>query len=405
MVGPRDRFGVLDGADDATGSEHADQLRRKRVVLDVLAGAVGFELLFQPIVNVFGPRTVGYEMLTRFGGSGRHRPDEIFVAADALELGGDLEALVLARALKDRQKAPRDTFVTVNVSPHLLGHPLVRRVLDRELAGIVVELTEHAAVTDQEALVDALAWLRARGAMIAMDDAGAGYSGLTMLTLVRPDIVKLDRELVSGIERDEVKALMCAALGDFVGRIDAWLLAEGVEHRAELERIVQIGVPLVQGYALGYPARTPEPLPSHLRHELTLLAPRRQESHDPISSVGEPIVEASAPGPAQMPRCHLGANGRPRELQLDPGQARIPVTLTVHPDDPIEEVALRAVARAEEYRFSPIVIVDDEGVPRQVVRMERLVSALAGITPLAVPEARATQGSATQPPPDRRPPH
>lgn len=397
MTKHRDRFGLLEGRRDATDGRGDDEPRRRRLVLDVLSGQLGFELLFQPIVNVFGPRTVGYEMLTRFKDVGRFRTDEIFRTADAMELGGDLEALVLARALKERARAPRSTFVTVNVSPHLLDHPMLRRVLDRELAGVVIELTEHAEVSDPEALVDAIAWLRARSAMIAMDDAGAGYSGLKMLTLVRPDIVKLDRDLIAGIERDEVKALMCAALGDFVGRIDAWLLAEGVEQPAELARVLQIGVPLVQGYALGYPAREPEPLSVELANQLRDLAPQRDEPHDPITQVGEPVFLELDPAPDGAPRCRVSANGRPRELDLGDDTPTIPVTLTVHSDDPLAEVALRAVARHASCRFDPIVIVDDEGAPRQIVRMERLVSALAGFIPAPTGAPRASQRSDSRP--------
>jgi EAL domain-containing protein (putative c-di-GMP-specific phosphodiesterase class I) len=401
---PRDRFGVLEGGTDTTVGGGDEEPRRRRLVLELLSGQRSFELLFQPIVNVFGPRTVGYEMLSRFKGAHRFRPDEIFRTAGAMDLGGDLEALVLARALKERARAPRNTFVTVNVSPHLLDHPMLRRVLDRELAGVVIELTEHAEVNDLDALTRAIAWLRARGAMIAMDDAGAGYSGLKMLTLVRPDIVKLDRDLITGIERDEVKALMCAALGDFVGRIDAWLLAEGVERPAELARVLQIGVPLVQGYALGYPAREPEQLSDELASQLRALAPRRDELRDPISQLGESVLLARGHAPSGTPCCRLGSNGRPIELELDEDAPAIPVTLTVHADDPMAEVALRAVARSAGTRFDPIVIVDDQGTPRQFVRMERLVSALAGFIPTPSGAPRASEGSAPPPPPDSRRP-
>ena len=243
----RPRFGVIDGLDTIRNIEDTrqDVLKMREYVREILTGERSFSMRFQSIANVFGPRVVGYEMLTRFDLPTNIGPDQIFLEADAIGLGAELEALILARAFKERRRVPRDCFVTVNVSPHLLGQPILRSVFDRDLSGVVVELTEHVRIVDIDALRDSLTWLRARGALIAMDDAGSGYAGLQMITQVRPDIVKLDRELVSGIDTDEVKALICASFGDFVGRLNGWLLAEGVETQAELARVVQIGVPLV----------------------------------------------------------------------------------------------------------------------------------------------------------------
>lgn len=143
----------------------------------------------------------------------------------------------------------------MNVEPASLLDPTVRGALTESgpLGGVVVEITEHRAVplVDLEPVLDRL---RGDGALIAVDDAGAGYSGLSQILGLRPSILKLDRSLVSGIDTDEAKAAMVEMLGVFAGRIDAWVLAEGIETQAELDRVVEIGVPLAQGYHLARPA-------------------------------------------------------------------------------------------------------------------------------------------------------
>ena len=87
--------------------------------------------------------------------------------------------------------------------------------------------------------------------MIAVDDTGAGYAGLHHLISVRPEIIKLDRTLVAGIDTDRPRRALVEMFGSFANRFDAWVLAEGVETAAELATLRRIGVPLAQGFLLG----------------------------------------------------------------------------------------------------------------------------------------------------------
>ena len=404
MGNGRPRFGVIEGTDTVQSIEttRQDVLQLREYVRTILSGQRSFEMRFQSIANVFGPRVVGYEMLTRFDVPATITPDQIFLEADAIGLGAELEALILARAFKERRRVPRDCFVTVNVSPHLLGQPILRKVFDRDLSGIVVELTEHVRVLDVEALRDSLTWLRARGALIAMDDAGSGYAGLQMITQVRPDIVKLDRELVNGIDTDEVKALMCASFGDFVGRLDGWLLAEGVETQAELARVVQIGVPLVQGWVIGRPTLQPEPLRSDLAEWLRSYHDSRRSRVDCLSMLMDPVVvqaevsveSATTPledmtksaiatgGPgARIAICVVGRNlelARVLVPELS-GWRVLAVPMVAHPEEGIREVAVRAMNRPVATRFDPIVCVGEQREPVGIIRMERIISFLADV--------------------------
>jgi predicted signal transduction protein with EAL and GGDEF domain len=118
-----------------------------------------------------------------------------------------------------------------------------------DLRGVVVEITEQIAVADYDALIAALAPVRVAGALLAIDDAGAGFASLKHVMLLRPDFVKVDRDLVAGIDRDETKAAVVEAFGLVTSRLDAWLIAEGVETTAELDCLLSLRVPLVQRLA------------------------------------------------------------------------------------------------------------------------------------------------------------
>jgi EAL domain-containing protein (putative c-di-GMP-specific phosphodiesterase class I) len=220
----------------------------------LLADPDDLTLVFQPIVDLAGATIAGYEALARFPGSAG--PDVWFAAAAEAGLAAELEALAIHKALAVVPALPPDTFLTVNVSPHLLGSAPVQDALATRpgLQRVVVELTEHTPVHDLAALRRQCDELRARGALIALDDAGSGYSGLQQLAALRPQVVKLDRALVSDADTDPVWVALAEMLGEFAGRIDAWLLAEGIETQAELAAFALLGVPLAQGWLLGRPS-------------------------------------------------------------------------------------------------------------------------------------------------------
>ena len=159
-----------------------------------------------------------------------------------------LQARVLRAGIAARAALPPDTFLTVNVDPHLLTDPEVAGVLTdaADLTRVVLELTEHTQALQQAHAAGVLATVRAAGGLLAMDDAGTGYAGLSQLLALRPHFVKLDRELVTGIDTDPVKAALVEVFGDLAGRMDTWILAEGVETDAELDTLIRLGVPLAR---------------------------------------------------------------------------------------------------------------------------------------------------------------
>jgi EAL domain-containing protein (putative c-di-GMP-specific phosphodiesterase class I) len=170
-------------------------------------------------------------------------------------------------------------FISVNVSPSTIAAPELGDLLAVDPRRIVVELTEHLPIDDYPAILDHLGRLRAQGVRIAVDDAGSGYAGLAMLVRVAPDIIKLDRDLVSGITHDPCRRALASALVTFARDVGATLLAEGIENEGELDLLRGLGVAWGQGYHLG----RPQPLAA-ARNRIDVPAPRAPA--DPVVALG-----------------------------------------------------------------------------------------------------------------------
>src|SRR4051794_14105955 len=185
----------------------------------LLADPEDLSLVFQPIVDLAAATVAGYEALARFPGVAG--PDAWFAAAAEAGIAAELEALAIHKALAAVPSLPPNTFLTVNVSPHLLGSAPVQHALATrpDLHRVVVELTEHTPVHDLAALRRQTDELRRRGALIALDDAGSGYSGLQQLAVLRPQTVKLERALGSAADTDPAPGAPGAMPGEFAGRI------------------------------------------------------------------------------------------------------------------------------------------------------------------------------------------
>jgi EAL domain-containing protein (putative c-di-GMP-specific phosphodiesterase class I) len=345
----------------------------------LLADPDDLTLVFQPIVDLAGATIAGYEALSRFPGAAG--PDVWFAAAAEAGVAAELEALAIHKALAVVDALPPDTFLTVNVSPHLLGCAPVRDALATrpDLRRVVVELTEHAPVRDLDALRRQCDELRDRGALIALDDAGSGYSGLQQLAALRPQVVKLDRALVSDADTDPVRVALAEMLGEFAGRIDAWLLAEGIETPAELAAFAQLGVPLAQGWLLGRPSAGFAPLSAEVTR-LVRAQVARIRLTDTVASLVRPIRQHARDEelPAVPPAVLRGAQGEPTTLVLlDPRTGQVyeaPVSLRVHPTADITEVLQRALTRVPAVRFDPVLCTDRSGHVLGLLRIEDLAA-------------------------------
>ncbi|MFJ4226983.1 EAL domain-containing protein [Paenarthrobacter nicotinovorans] len=216
---------------------------------------------FQPIHQLETGEVTGVEALTRFSGWPIQAPDAWFADAASAGCVLELEFLALESALAAAAALPPHLYVSLNVSPQACCDPRMDAILQGSslpAERIVLELTEHSPVTDYPSLCAALARARALGLRIAVDDAGAGFASMRHILHVQPDVIKLDRDLVSGIEGNQAKKALGAAMVTFAAGIGATLVAEGIETEGELAAVRELGVTAGQGYLLGHPAVEPE---------------------------------------------------------------------------------------------------------------------------------------------------
>ena len=245
-------FSVISGAILGPMLSERRQHDQTRAEVQSVIDAQAFTAVFQPIVNLATRKSVGFEALTRF--SDGARPDLRFLAADKVGMMVPLEMATLNLQVEQARRLPKGSFVSLNVSPDLATRlmPLLDVVAAADRA-VVVEITEHAEIDDYSRLVAALEQVRPH-AMLAVDDAGAGYAGLHHILELRPHFVKLDISLVRNIDSDPARQAMVSSMTRFASSVRCALIAEGIETERELEALKLLKVEYGQGYFLARPA-------------------------------------------------------------------------------------------------------------------------------------------------------
>lgn len=246
---------------------------------------------FQPIVDLRSGQPIGVEALSRFGQLPVRAPDAWFAEAASVGLGVELELIALESALEQLHLIPAGVYLSLNASVEtMVTDEFLELIAGVASERIVLELTEHTKVVDYPLFAQKIEHVRSRGVRVAVDDAGAGYSGLAHILNLKPDVIKLDISLTRGIDKDPARRALGRALLSFgLDAYNASLVAEGIETEGELETLRSLGCPCGQGFFLGRPAllatqpgrKTPAPLPP-------LLMPER---------IPEPSVAESEPMP------------------------------------------------------------------------------------------------------------
>ena len=228
-------------------------LRNQGPTRDRVLAAIGdgVALAHQPIVELATGAVVGVEALCRFA-DGRSCT-EWFDEAWAAGVGIPLEVAALRAALRSRG-AVRGGFLAVNLSPEaLLSAEVDDELADVDLAGVCLEITEHARILEYGPVRARIAALRAAGATIAVDDLGTGYSGFRHLVELEIDVLKLDRVVVEGIVGDRLRRGVASSIAAFADEVGALVVAEGIESADEAEAVQELGVRCGQGFLLGPP--------------------------------------------------------------------------------------------------------------------------------------------------------
>ena len=243
-------------------------------LLDLFFAIRTHEVAFQPIVELASGELHEYECL--FRPQMPHQPASISTVVDAAIATGravDLDTFIVRVILeriaslmaKDAVPPGIRFAVAINTTPaslldpHFEARSVARMVRQAGIdpRQVTLECTEQQAVRDIGPLQRQVKALRRLGFGFAVDDAGAGYASFTLIAALRPTIIKIDREIVHGCAANDAKKALVEAFVSFSRRINARLIAEGIETHRELDTLRGLGVELGQGYLLGRPAITP----------------------------------------------------------------------------------------------------------------------------------------------------
>ncbi len=235
-----------------------------------MVNAQGIFPFFQPIVDLYTGAVFGYEVLSR-GTDPFRMPQELFGYAELWGLSWDLEYACRAAALRKISSLPKEAKAKrffLNVSPSIFHDPRFQagftlgylRDVGLDSENVVLEITETASVDDYEQFEELVRHYVEQGFRVALDDFGAGHSGLTTLAAMAPHYLKIDKALVCNIHKSPYKQHLIKAIVSFAVNVESNVIAEGIETKEELDALFRLGIRYAQGFLFERPAPEPEPL-------------------------------------------------------------------------------------------------------------------------------------------------
>lgn len=246
---------------DAEVKFHEMQRRRHRVVGHMIAHHK-IDTRYQPIVELPSQRLMGYEALSRAREADAEELGvHLFVAASRAELDGELDQACRTLSVERRPKMGAKRRLFVNCLPPTFFEP--NRELEELVEGwladgldpdqLVFEVTEKITHEQAVRIMPTVERLRDQGFLFALDDVGTGAANLRLLADLAPSFIKMDITLTREIHKSERKRSLAEYLQELADKSDAKLIAEGIESKAELEAVTELGIDYGQGYFLGRP--------------------------------------------------------------------------------------------------------------------------------------------------------
>lgn len=252
---------LREALEQAVHQRRADELQVFERIQDLVVRE-RVSTLYQPILALEDRRVLGFEALSRGNrGTGLEPADVLFGAATKHNLLVELDRLCRMKALMNSGRIPSNARIFVNTlpatirDPQFRGRPLID-FLDRAQVAprrIVIEITEKLVIENYGLFQEAMAYYSDLGMAFAVDDVGAGYSGLEAIARLKPSFLKVDIALVrdvhvSLVNREMVKAIVSMGQG-----IGSAVIAEGIHSEAEVQALKDLGVEYGQGFYLARP--------------------------------------------------------------------------------------------------------------------------------------------------------
>lgn len=218
--------------------------------------------VFQPIISLRDSSILGYEALSRGpSGSAMEHPELLFDLAEKNNKLWELELICRSKALESTNRLQIQSKLFLNVNPNIMHDIKFRQGFTKEYLNkfrinpdrIVFEITEREAVNNIRDFKKAVQNYKDQDYQIAIDDAGAGYSGLNMISEIHPHYIKLDMNLIRDVDKDNTKQALIKSMREFAMLSSTFLIAEGIETEKELLKLIEIGIHYGQGYFIQKP--------------------------------------------------------------------------------------------------------------------------------------------------------
>jgi EAL domain-containing protein (putative c-di-GMP-specific phosphodiesterase class I) len=256
--------------------------------------------VFQPIVSVDSGLVVGYEALIR-GPAGSVLESPQALIEEAYRQGRVVEFDWIARASASRAAVAAnlgaDDLLFLNIEPLAMASdcppdlwPDIEEAFGR--FRIVLEVTERSLDHDPRTLFEGIDRQRPTVSGLALDDVGADVRAMSMLPVIRPDIIKLDLKVTQGVPSLKAMKVLHFAYEE-VERTGATILAEGVETKRHDEVVRALGAPLAQGWLYGKPTDDPTPAEEHKAHMSLWADLGLEDVHSPFEALGRQAISCA----------------------------------------------------------------------------------------------------------------
>ena len=406
----------------AKGAIDLDTVKLNKEFKEILHNK-NLRALYQPIVSLSSGEVLGWEALTR-GPEDSYfsRPDIIFSFAEEVGLLFPTERVCREKAISNVNGLGPEQKLFLNVHPRTMSDPCfvkgetLKLLREHGLVphNIVFEITERHSIKDYKSFKRVVEHYRSQGYRIAVDDVGAGFSGLQSIAEIRPDFIKIDMSLVRNIDKNPSRQAVVDALINLARKINSRVIAEGIETQNELNTLLLEGAHYAQGYFL---ARPGFPKPATAKTVTTYI--RRQGNGDLagwrrnlcIGDLTVPALVVDEETPVSEVKEKLDATKQPNSgLVVVRGQETVglvmrqnlyrtlgsqygvplyyrrPVTtvmdytpLVVDANTIVEQVAELAMNREQDKLYDDLVVVGANGALVGVVSVQRLLDALTRV--------------------------